>query len=257
MAELVRSEIDAAAGIARVFLSRPERRNALSAGLVEALKDTLALAEADERIRVVAVRGDGPDFCAGADLHELRASVDDGPLASLADADALGDLFLLLRRMEKPVVAVVHGRALAGGCGLASACDLVLASEEARFGYPEVKIGFVPAMVMAMLRRAVGEKRALGLVATGRIIDAETARQYGLVHEVFPAEEFQDRVERFLSDLSAQSASAIALTKRMLYQMDAMSFEASVRAGAGVNVVARLTDDCREGVRQFVERKNG
>lgn len=254
MAELVRSEIEAAAGIARVFLARPAQRNALSAELVEALKDTLALADADERIRVVALGGDGPDFCAGADLRELREIVDGGVLASLADADALGDLFLLVRRMEKPVVAVVQGRALAGGCGLASACDLVLATEEARFGYPEVTIGFVPAMVMAMLRRSMGEKRALAMVATGRIIDADTARLYGLVHEVYPAEEFPERVDRFLEDLAAHSASAVGLSKRLLYQMDGMSFEAAIRAGGSVNVIARMTDDCREGVRRFLER---
>ena len=187
-------------------------------------------------------------------LGELREIVDEGVLASLADADALGDLFLLVRRMEKPVVAVVQGRALAGGCGLASACDLVLATEEARFGYPEVTIGFVPAMVMAMLRRSMGEKRALAMVATGRIIDADTARLYGLVHEVYPAEEFPERVDRFLEDLAAHSASAVGLSKRLLYQMDGMSFEAAIRAGGSVNVIARMTDDCREGVQRFLER---
>jgi methylglutaconyl-CoA hydratase len=255
MNELIRSEIDEAAGIARVILSRPERRNALSAALVEELKDTLALAEADDRIRVVALAGDGPDFCAGADLDELQETIREGPLASLAEAESQGDLFILLRRLEKPIVAVVQGRALAGGCGLATACDLVVASADARFGYPEVKLGFVPAMVMAMLRRAVGEKRAFEMVTTGAIIDAQTAADFGLVNRVFPSGEFEAGVDSYLRDLAANSASSMALSKRLLYQTDGISFEAAVRAGAQVNVVSRMTDDCGEGVRRFLDRK--
>jgi methylglutaconyl-CoA hydratase len=255
MNQQVRSETDAAAGIVRVILSRPERRNALGALLVEQLKVALATADADDRIRVVALAADGPDFCAGADLRELRATIEEGTLASLAEAQALGDLFLMLRRMEKPVVGMVHGRALAGGCGLASACDLVVASSDARFGYPEVRLGFVPAMVMAMLRRAVGERRAFELVALGEIVDAERAASYGLVNRVFPAAEFEERANEFLETLSRNSSSALALSKRLLYQTDGASFEAAIRAGAHVNALARLTEDCQAGIRRFLDRK--
>ena len=254
MAARVRSAIDENVGIARVTLDRPERRNALDRALVEELKDSLALAEADERVRVIAIAGAGPDFCAGADLRELQEAVEAGPEASLAEAQALGDLFVLIRRLEKPVVALVHGRALAGGAGLATACDLVLASADARLGYPEVRLGFVPAMVMAILRRSVGEKRAFELVALGDTIDADTAFRYGLVNRVFPADGFDQEATGFLETLSSRSASALALSKRLLYQIDGVSFEAAVRVGAQVNVIARLTDDCREGVRRFLER---
>ena len=255
MQELVRNDVDGKAGIARIVLNRPERRNALNTGMVTELMDSLALADADDRIRVVALSGAGPDFCAGADLEEIREAVEQGILASLVDAEALGELFLLLRRMDTPVIAVVHGRALAGGCGLATACDMVLAASDARFGYPEVRLGFVPAMVMAILRRSVGEKRAFELISLGETIEAEVAESIGLVNRVFPAEDFEAEVDGFLRELSSRSASAVSLGKRLLYQIDGASFEAAIRTGAQVNVLARLTDDCQDGIDTFLERR--
>ena len=255
MQELVRNDVDGKAGIARIVLNRPERRNALNTGMVTELMDSLALADADDRIRVVALSGAGPDFCAGADLEEIREAVEQGILASLVDAEALGELFLLLRRMDTPVIAVVHGRALAGGCGLATACDMVLAASDARFGYPEVRLGFVPAMVMAILRRSVGEKRAFELISLGETIEAEVAESIGLVNRVFPAENFEAEVDGFLRELSSRSASAVSLGKRLLYQIDGASFEAAIRTGAQVNVLARLTDDCQDGIDTFLERR--
>lgn len=255
MQELVRNEVDGKAGIARIILNRPERRNALNTGMVTELMDSLALADADDRIRVVALSGAGPDFCAGADLEEIREAVDQGILASLVDAEALGELFLLLRRMDTPVIAVVHGSALAGGCGLATACDMVLAASDARFGYPEVRLGFVPAMVMAILRRSVGEKRAFELISLGETIEAEAAESIGLVNRVIPAEHFEAEVDGFLRDLSSRSASAVSLGKRLLYQIDGASFEAAIRTGAQVNALARLTDDCQDGIDTFLERR--
>jgi methylglutaconyl-CoA hydratase len=157
--------------------------------------------------------------------------------------------------MDTPVVAAVHGRALAGGCGLATACDLVLASSEASFGYPEVRLGFVPAMVMAILRRSVGEKQALELISLGDSIGAERAAAIGLVNRVIPADEFEQGVEEFLGELASRSASAVSLGKRLLYQIDGASFESAIRAGAQVNALARLTDDCREGIRLFLDRR--
>lgn len=252
MSGQIRTEVTAT-GVSRIVLDRPEQRNALNAGLVAELKDALALSEADERVRVVSIEGNGPDFCAGADLREVRASMDEGPLASLTDAESLGELFLLLRRLTRPVVALVHGRALAGGCGLATACDLVLAAEDARFGYPEVRLGFVPAMVMAILRRSVGEKQAFELVALGETVSAEEARRLGLVNRVFPSAGFPDAARSYVEELATRSASALALGKRLLYQIDGASFDAAIRAGAEVNALARLTEDCREGIERFLE----
>ena len=254
MYEYLITEIDAATGINRVTLNRPERRNALSGELVAELKDALSLAAADDRIRVIALAGAGPDFCAGADLHEVQAAVEEGVMASLADAESLGELFLLLRRLEKPVVAIVHGRALAGGCGLATACDMVVAREDASFGYPEVRLGFVPAMVMAILRRSIGETRAFELITLGESIEARTAAELGLVNRVFATDAFEEGVDGFLGALAERSASAVALSTRLLYQIDGASFEAAIRAGAEVNALARLTEDCQAGIRAFLDR---
>jgi len=253
--DVVVVQIDPTSGVATVILNRPEKRNALSAELVDDVTEAIATADADERIGVIMLRGEGRDFCAGADLAELSEMIEEGVEEQLVDADALGDLFMIIRRVEKPVVAAVQGHAIAGGCGLATACDIVLAADDAKFGYPEVKIGFVPAMVIAMLRRSVSEKRAFDLVATGRIIDAETAERYGLVHHVFPAKDFEERALQFVEELAERSITAVALCKRLIYQTERHSFEAAIRAGAEMNVLARLTEDYKEGVRGFVEKQ--
>lgn len=252
--EQIRVDRDPRRGVAWVTLDNPEKRNALNAGLVAELKKVLERLGGDDDVRVVGLRGAGPDFCAGADLEEVRDSIEEGVLATLVDADALGELFVLLRRLSAPVVAAVHGRALAGGCGLATACDLVVAAADAEFGYPEVRIGFVPAMVMALLRRSLGEKRAFELAGLGERFDAGTAADYGLVCRVLPADGFREASDAFLGEVAERSGSALALTKRLLYQLDGTSFEAGIRAGAEVNALARFTDDCRAGIERFLDR---
>ena len=255
MSGLLRVELDEVIGIGRVVLDRPEKKNALNAALVAELTRVLAELDADPAVRVVGLSGAGSDFCAGADLREVRASIEAGPLASLADAQALGDLFIAMRQMRKPIVALVRGRALAGGCGLASACDLVLAERSASFGYPEVRLGFVAAMVMAILRRSTGEKLAFELVVLGETIDADSAKRFGIVNRVFPDAEFEAASDAFLGELASRSASAVALSKRLLYQTDGVSFEEAIRVGAQVNALARMTDDCRAGIDRFLDRE--
>ena len=157
----------------------------------------------------------------------------------------------------KPVVCTVRGRALAGGAGLATACDIVLAHEGAEFGYPEVRVGFVPAMVMTMLRRAVGEKHAADLVLTGRIISAEEAERIGLVSRVVPAATFDDEVDATLrADQPRRRTTALALTKWLFYKLDSLSFEDGIAAGVVTNVEARATEDFKAGVRRFTERRS-
>src|SRR3954462_8482608 len=180
----VRMSVDGAIG--RITLSRPGKKNALDRATADELAEALfALSEAP--VRVIAIDADGADFCAGADLSALEQMLDAPRQAHIDDAKALGHVFHTIRRVEKPVVALVRGRAFAGGAGLATACDIVLAHEDARFAYPEVTVGFVPAMVMTMLRRSVGEKQAFDLVSTGRVLSAEEARSIGLVSRVLPA----------------------------------------------------------------------
>ena len=241
-------------GVLTLTLNRPEKRNALNAALVEALKEALADAAADEAVRVVAIRGAGSDFCSGADLAALEAIADMGPEESLEDAGRMGDLFVRMRRHPRPIVAAVHGRALAGGCGLATACDLVLAADDAELGYPEVHLGFVPAMVMAILRRKVGEGRAFELVTRGHRVRAAEAVRLGLVNRVFLDESFEAEVTSYLGELAARPPSALTLSKRLLYGLDGASFEDGIGRGAEVNALARLTDACREGVRRFLDR---
>jgi methylglutaconyl-CoA hydratase len=241
--------------VALVTLNRPEKRNALNDAVVAGLKEALRAADADGAVRVVVVTGAGADFCSGADLSALQkiseASIDE----NLEDARALAELFALVRRVSVPVVAAVRGRALAGGCGLATACDVVLAARTARFGYPEVKIGFVPAMVMAILRRNVSEKRAFELVTRGTEIGADEAERVGLVNRVFNEEAFESEVERYVAGFERVSRSAVALTKRLLYQMDGLTFDDALAAGADVNALARMTEDCRRGVARFLKRE--
>src|SRR5258705_998424 len=240
--------------IAHVRLNRPEKRNALNDELISGIKAALTKSSLDQRVRVILLSGEGKDFCSGADLSALQKIAEASVSENADDARSLMELLLLIRELPVPVVAAVKGRALAGGCGLASACDLVLAAASARFGYPEVKIGFVPAMVLAILRRNVSEKVAFELLSRGEEIGASVARQLGLVNQVFSDESFEDEVAKYLKRFEEVSKSAVALTKTLLYQVDGLSFVEALETGADVNVIARLTDDCKKGIARFLKK---
>jgi methylglutaconyl-CoA hydratase len=244
-----------AASVGRITLNRPQKRTALSneviAGIIEALRE----ADGDERTRTIVITSSGKDFCSGADLSALEKISEASVAENMKDARSLLDLFLLIRKVRVPVVAAVRGRALAGGCGLASACDIVLASNSARFGYPEVKIGFVPAMVTAILRRNVSEKRAFELITRGSEIGAEEARHIGLVNHVFSDESFEADVAAYLRGFELVSKSAVALTKALLYQTDGMTFRDALETGVDVNVIARMTEDCQKGIARFLDKE--
>jgi methylglutaconyl-CoA hydratase len=244
-------------GIATLTLNRPDKRNALNGALVQALKDRLAEAAEDPSVRVVVITGAGKDFCSGADLSEVEKISAMGPEENLEDARSLGALFTQMRDHPRPIVAVVKGLALAGGCGLASACDLVLARDDAELGYPEVNLGFVPALVMTILRRKMGEGRVFDLVAQGSRISAAEAERLGLVTHVFEAFTFQAEVEKYLASLAAKPVSAVTLTKRLLYELDGTDFDTGLERAARVNAEARMTDACREGIRRFLEKSGG
>jgi methylglutaconyl-CoA hydratase len=241
-------------GVATLTLNRPDKRNALDRRMIAELKAALEQCDLSAEVRVVALRGAGTDFCAGLDLGELLESADLPPDENERRAMELGEVFVALRALPKVTVAAVEGRALAGGCGLASACDIVLAASSARFGYPEINRGFVPAMVMTMLRRAVGEKAAFDLVATGRLVGAAEARGLGLVSRVAPDDDFETELAALLGSLAAASPSALALTKHQLYRLDDLGFEGGIALGARVNAVARQTPDFRRAIQAFLER---
>ncbi len=241
-------------GVLTLTLNRPEKRNAMDRPMVDGLITGLETADVDADVRVVVIRGAGKDFCAGADLQELLDSVGNTPQENAAHAAHLGEVFVRMRQLPKPVVAAVHGRALAGGCGLASACDLIHAHADSVFGYPEVSRGFVPAMVMAMLRRAVGERVAFDLVATGRLLQAAEALAIGLVSRMSTAERFEQDVASLIQQLADSSPSALAFIKRQLYEIDGRSFTDAIALGAEVNALARATPDFERAVKQFFEK---
>lgn len=241
-------------GVARITLNRPEKRNALDAELVSEIRDAMRVSAGAPNVRVVLLTGAGTDFCSGADLSGLERTFNAGPLENMADARNMAELFIEMRHHPHPIVAAVRGRALAGGCGLATACDLIVAAESAKFGYPEVNIGFVPAMVMAIVRRCVGEKRAFELIASGDICTAQTFLDFDMINAVFADETFDIDVEAFVSKVGARSASALTLAKRLLYHMDGMTFEAAVEAGVQTNAIARMTDDMKRGVEKFLKK---
>jgi len=240
--------------VAHIKLNRPDKRNALNDQLIADLKTALRDADGDESIRCIVVSGAGADFCSGADLSALQKISKASVGENLEDARSLMELFVLIRELHVPVIAAVRGRALAGGCGLALACDMVVAERSARFGFPEVKIGFVPAMVMAILRRSATEKTAFELITTGQEIAADQAERFGLVNQVFQSEDFDAEVEKFARRFEKLSRSAVALTKRLFYRADAMAFEDALSAGVDVNATARMTEDCQQGIAKFLKK---
>ena len=237
-----------------VTLNRPEKRNALNDALVDTLKTALRDADDNDELCAVVIRGAGKDFCSGADLSALQKIAGASYEENLEDAHNLAELFAMPRKMHLPVIAAVHGRALAGGCGLATACDLVLATETARFGYPEVKIGFVPAIVTAFLRRNIGEKRAFELLTQGFEFTAQQAFELGLVNRVFAEDMFEAEVETYCSVYERISSSAVTLAKDLLYGMDSLAFEESLELGTETNVEARMSDDCQAGIAKFLRK---
>ncbi len=240
--------------VARITLNRPEKRNAIHPSMIQEMGRALERARVDETVRVVLLSGAGPDFCAGMDIALLRETADSGVLEHLQLASSLGDLFRALRRHPRPVIAAVTGRALGGGAGIAMSCDVILAAESAQFGYPEVKIGFVPAIVMSMLRRSVGEKKAFDLLTSAEPVSAREALALGLVTRVYPEAGFPAAVAAYASALAEKSPSAIRLTKQLLYQIDGMGFDAAIDAGVQINAIGRMTEDARRGFERFVKK---
>jgi methylglutaconyl-CoA hydratase len=235
-------------------LNRPEKRNALNDELIAALKDALADTDNDTSLRSIVIRGAGNDFCSGADLAALKKISENTLEENIADAMNLAGLFEQIRKVRVPVIAAVKGRALAGGCGLATACDLVIASKSALFGYPEVKIGFVPAMVTAILRRNLSEKRCFELLTQGFELTADEAQRLGLINRVVDDEDFDSAAMEFAWVYSRVSRSAVEMTKRLLYDIDGAEFTSALRKGAEVNAEARMTGDCKAGIARFLNK---
>jgi len=229
-------------------LNRPEARNALNGSLVRELGRRLRDADADPQISAVVLTGANPVFCAGADLKEIRPA---GSVEASERVEGSMSIHEMLPRLSKPVIAAVNGHALAGGCGLALACDIVVASSEAEFGYPEVTRGLVAALVMVNLSRLVGRRKALELLLTGRRVKADEALEIGMISEVKPKNQVLESAVAWAERLGEHSPSAIALTKRLFYRVSEIPFEAALRQARDVNLLMRQSKDALAGAQAF------
>jgi methylglutaconyl-CoA hydratase len=241
-------------GVLRVTLNRPERRNAMTPEMQMELIAAMEEAASSD-CRVVVFAGAGEAFCAGLDLSSLQSMNDKTAAEHTADAERIARLFRTLYELPKPTIAVVHGAAIAGGTGLATMCDFTLAAPGARFGYTEVRIGFVPAVVSAFLMLQIGEKQARVLLLTGRLFAAEEALRLGLVNEVVEAERLEARVLEIVTVLNANSPEALAATKRLLAAQNKAWLDAAIAEALAANAEARATHDFREGVAAFLEKR--
>src|SRR5271157_2742751 len=241
--------------LAIVTLNRPDKRNAISYELINELLRALGEVETSPA-QVLVLTGAGQAFCSGMDLDELRSIIGRTPDENLADSRTMALLFRMLYEFPKVTIAAVNGPAIAGGCGLATLCDLTLASTEAKFGYTEVRIGFVPAIVSTFLLRQVGEKRARDLLLTGRIIDAEEAYRLGLVNEVVAHDKLMERTRELAATLLQNSPASLLATKRLLTKYSSSELDEQVAAAVEENARIRTTDDFREGVTSFLEKRD-
>lgn len=239
-----------------ITLSRPEKRNAVDDILVRELTDAFLAASKESGVKVVVLGGEGKAFCAGADLEYLRKLSSFDFSQNLQDSKNLMRLFLLIYTMRKPVIAKVHGAALAGGCGLAAVCDFVVASESAKFGFTEVQIGFIPAIVLTFLVRRIGEGRARELALSGRILEPREAQLLGLVTEVVPSERLDARVEELAEGLcNNSSSSSMGLIKEMFSKMDGLNLNDLLEYAANLNAAMRMSDDCKWGIAAFLNKE--
>lgn len=242
--------------VAIITLNRPEKRNALNGELVEELSGALLKAEQDANVRAVILKANGNTFCSGADLDQLRAMQQNSFEENLQDSSRLKDLFYQIYSHKKIVVAQVDGFALAGGCGLATVCDYCFATPEAKFGYTEARIGFVPAIVMVFLIRKIGERNARQLLLGADIISANEAMTLGLITRLVPTAELQAFVWEFVQKLIVQnSGQSMAITKAMMAKVQGLSVADALQFAAEENAHARATDDCRQGVEAFLSKK--
>ncbi len=240
--------------IATIALTVPEKRNAISAQMITDL--LAALDQADQGpARVVIITGSGKAFCAGMDLDELQYLARQTLPKNLEDARRMTKLLYRLHSFPKPVIAAVNGAAIAGGCGIATLADFTLAVPGAKFGYTEVKLGFIPALVSVFLRRRIGDRPLRDLLLTGRIIDSAEALRIGLITEIVPIESLMDRAHEIAASLVGASPTAVAQTKKLLLNFDRVAIRAELEVAIEASADIRGTPDFREGVAAFLEKR--
>jgi methylglutaconyl-CoA hydratase len=247
-------EIKEQGRIATVRLNRPEKRNALSPALLSEIHAAFSDLGARKDISVIILEGAGKAFCAGADLEYLEHMSGFSIQENHQDSLHLKTAFHAIYTCPKPVIAKVHGPAIAGGCGLASICDFIIAGESAIFGYSEVKIGFIPAIVMVYLLRKIGDTKARRLLLSAENIPAIEAERIGLITQCVPDGQLEETVRTLADTLQKNSSSSMALTKDMLANLHGMSLEAGLNYAASMNAFTRMTDDCKQGIQSFLNK---
>jgi methylglutaconyl-CoA hydratase len=247
-------KLEIAAELAIVTLDRPEKRNAISTQMVEDLMSALGQAESSPA-RVVMLTGAGKAFCSGMDLDALKAIATQSPLENLEDSRRFARLLRRIWSYPKPTIAAVNGPAIAGGCGMATVCDFTLVAPEAKFGYTEVRIGFIPAIVSVFLRRQMGEKAMRDLLLSGRIIEAAEALRLGLITKIVPAEELTAAAKELAATLTAASPTSLLKTKRLLEEFEGVEVERELELAIAENAQIRSTPDFREGLSSFLEKR--
>jgi methylglutaconyl-CoA hydratase len=240
--------------VATITLNRPDKRNAISYELIEDV--SAALEEvAHSSALVLVLTGAGKAFCSGMDLENLKALVGRSTDQSVKDSETMARLFRSLYDFPRPTIAAVNGAAIAGGCGLATLCDFTLAVPEAKFGYTEVRIGFIPAIVSIFLLRQIGEKHARDLLLTGRIIGADEAHRIGLINEIVPAEQLMQRARKLALELMENSPASLVSTKRLLSDHARVELASQIQSAVRENAAIRATADFREGISSFLEKR--
>ncbi len=242
--------------IGYITLNRPDKRNALNYEFVSELKSTFDLAENDENAKVIVLRAAGKAFCAGADLAYIQQLQSNSYEENLEDSSHLRDLFLKIYKSGKVVIGQIQGHAIAGGAGLAALCDYSITVPEAKFGYTEVRIGFVPALVKVFLLRKIGEAKSKELLLTGKLVSAQHAQELGLINEVVSAHGLSSYVEDFAQELiQNNSAQSMALTKKMIAEVQSLSLEDALQFAAEQNAKARGSSDCQKGIKAFLDKE--
>jgi methylglutaconyl-CoA hydratase len=242
-------------GVARVTLARPEVRNAFNAEVIEQLHDVFTRIAAADDVRAVVLAGEGKVFCGGADINWMRASLDLTFEANVADAERMSDMFRAIDNSPKPVIGKIHGAALGGGAGLAAVCDIVIATDDTIFGFTEVKLGIVPAVISPFVLAKIGPSQARALFLTGERFDATHAQTIGLVHEVVTAVEFDDAVDLHLAELRSAGPSAIAAAKLLVRRVLDGSYDESRSITTEAIARQRVSPEGQEGLRAFLERR--
>jgi methylglutaconyl-CoA hydratase len=243
------------AAIATITLNRPDKRNAISTEMIEDLLAALDACERERATRVVIITGVGKAFCSGMDLDPLKAISGQSAAQNLEDSRRMARMFRRLYDFPKPLIAAVNGPAIAGGCGIATLCDFTLAVPDAKFGYTEVRIGFIPAIVSVFLIRQIGEKRARDLLLTGRLFDAEEAKQLGLVNAVVAPDKLMDAARELAASLLASSPSSLARTKALLSESARAALDREQELAIAQNAAIRATHDFKEGLASFLEKR--